>query len=106
MTIQYDDFAKLDLVVGLVESAEPIVGADKLLKLTVDVGSEKRQLIAGLAPQYKAEEMVGKKIVVLTNLEPKKIRGLESQGMLLAADASEVSLLTVDKDVPSGTKIR
>ncbi|MFH1471010.1 MAG: methionine--tRNA ligase subunit beta [Candidatus Micrarchaeota archaeon] len=106
MGITYEDFAKLELVVGTVESAELVPGADKLLKLSVDLGSEKRQLVAGLAPWYSTEQIVGKKIIVLANLEPKMIRGLESKGMLLAADSPDVSLLTVDKDVPAGTKVR
>jgi methionine--tRNA ligase beta chain len=106
MAIAYEDFAKLELVVGLVESAERVVGADKLLRLTVDIGTEKRQLVAGLAPWYPPEKIAGKKIIVLANLEPKMIRGLESKGMLLAADSENVSLLTVDNDVPAGTRIR
>ncbi|MFH1447556.1 MAG: methionine--tRNA ligase subunit beta [Candidatus Micrarchaeota archaeon] len=106
MVVTYDDFSKLELVVGQVENAELVQGADKLLKLIVNIGDEKRQIIAGLAPLYKPEQMVGKRIIMLINLEPKVIRGLESQGMLLAADSQEVSLLTVDKEVPPGTRIR
>ncbi|MFH0817488.1 MAG: methionine--tRNA ligase subunit beta [Candidatus Micrarchaeota archaeon] len=102
----YEDFSKIELVVGLIETAELVPGANKLLKLTVDIGTEKRQLVAGLAPWYDPAQMIGKKIIVLANLEPKVIRGIESNGMLLAADAENVSLLTVDKDVPQGTKIR
>jgi methionyl-tRNA synthetase len=104
--IKYEDFAKLELVVGKIESAEKVPGADKLLKLSVDIGTEKRQLVAGLAPWYLPEQMVGKRIIVLANIEPKMIRGLESRGMLLAADAQDVSLLAADKEVPVGTKIR
>lgn len=106
MTITYEDFSKIELVVGLVESAEFVVGANKLLKLTVDVGTEKRQLIAGVAQWYKPEQLVGKRIIVLANLEPKTIRGMQSQGMLLAADSPDLALLTVDNEVPPGTKIR
>jgi methionyl-tRNA synthetase len=106
MPITYEDFSKMELVVGLIESAELVPGADKLLKLIVDIGSEKRQLVAGLAPWYSPEKMVGKRIIVLANLESKVIRGLESKGMLLAADSADVSLLTVDKEVPPGTRIR
>ena len=104
--VTYEDFSKIELVVGVVETAEPIIGANKLLKLIVDIGTEKRQLVAGIAPAYAPEGLVGKRIIVLANLEPKVIRGLESKGMLLAADSSEVSLLTVDKEVPPGTRIR
>ncbi len=106
MPITYEDFSKMELVVGLIESAELVPGANKLLKLTVDIGSEKRQLVAGLAPWYPPEKMVGRRIIVLANLESKVIRGLESKGMLLAADSADVSLLTVDKEVPPGTRIR
>ena len=106
MTVNYEDFSKIEIVVGIVESAEPVIGADKLLKLSVDLGTEKRQLVAGIAPWHGSEQLVGKRIVVLANLEPRKIRGVESQGMLLAADSPEVSLLTVDKEVPAGTKVR
>ncbi len=105
--IKYDDFAKLDLRVGEVVKAEKVEGADKLLKLTVDIGGEERTLAAGLAKYYKPEELEGKKIIVLVNLEPKKLRGVESQGMLLAAEeGSNVVLLTVDKDIKSGAKVR
>ncbi len=104
--VAYEDFSKIELVVGVVESAEPIIGANKLLKLIVDIGTEKRQLVAGIAPTYVPEGLVGKRIIVLANLEPKVIRGFESKGMLLAADSAEVSLLTVDKEVPPGTRIR
>ncbi len=106
MAITYEEFSKLEIVVGLVESAELVPGANKLLRLTVDMGTEKRQLVAGLAPWYSPEQITGKKIVVLANLEPKMIRGLESKGMLLAADSPDVSILTVDKEVPPGTKVR
>ena len=106
MEINFGDFSKLELVVGLVENAELVPGADKLLKLVVDIGSEKRQLVAGVAPWYKPDQLKGKRIVILANLEPKVIRGLESKGMLLAADAPDLSLVTVDKDVPPGTKVR
>ncbi|TFG07313.1 MAG: methionine--tRNA ligase [Promethearchaeota archaeon] len=105
--ISYDDFKKLDIRVGLVEKVEKVPKADKLYKLTVDIGSEKRTLVAGLAEYYKAEELKGKKIIVLTNLEPKKLRGITSKGMLLAAeDGKIVSILTPERDVKPGSKIR
>jgi methionyl-tRNA synthetase len=105
--ISYDDFKKLDLRVGLVENVEKVPKADKLYKLTVDLGTEKRTLVAGLAEYYKAKELKGKKIIVLTNLEPKKLRGITSKGMLLAAeDGKVVSILTPEKDVKPGSKIR
>lgn len=108
MTITFEDFAKLELKVARVVSAEKVDGADKLLKLTVDLGGEERTLAAGIAKYYAPEELVGKKVIVLVNLEPRTIRGVESQGMMLAAsteDKSEVVLLTVDKNVPEGSGV-
>ena len=104
--VKYEDFAKLDLRVAEVVSAGKVEGKDKLLKLDIVLGKDKRTIVAGLAQYYSAEEIVGKKIVVLANLEPKKIGGLESKGMLLAAEEEgTVSLLVLDKDIPSGAKI-
>ena len=80
--------------------------ADKLYKLTIDLGTEKRTLVAGLAEHYNVEELKGKKIAILANLEPRKLRGIMSEGMLLAAvDDDSVSILTPDKDIPPGAKI-
>jgi len=104
--IPYADFAKLDLRVGRVLVAERVQGSEKLLRLEVDLGTEKRQLVAGIGKNYSPEEVAGKKIVVLTNLEPRKMVGLESQGMLLAAwEEKEVVLLTVDKEIKEGAKV-
>ncbi|HVY01879.1 MAG TPA: methionine--tRNA ligase [Candidatus Nanoarchaeia archaeon] len=106
--IKYDDFAKLDLRVGNIEKAEDIEGADKLYKLQVDIGTEKRQILAGIKPYYKKEELVGKQIICIVNLEPRKMKGLESQGMLLAAgtdDKSTVVLISPEKKTKSGLKI-
>ncbi len=104
--IKIGDFEKLDLRTGKVISAERVEGTRKLVKLEVDIGDEKRQLVAGIAEFYKTEELIGKTIIVLANLEPKVIRGLVSQGMLLAAIVdNEPVLLTTDKPVPPGSKI-
>ena len=104
--VSFEDFQKLELKIGRVEAAEPVLGADKLLKLTVDIGGEKRTLVAGVAEFYTVDEIIGKNIVVLVNLEPKTIRGITSQGMLLAADEEgKISLLTPDREVSSGTKV-
>jgi methionyl-tRNA synthetase len=84
-TITYDDFAKLDLRVAKILDAEPVEGSDKLLKLRIRVGTEERTLVAGIAQNYAPDEILGKKIIIVANLEPRKIRGIESQGMLLAA---------------------
>lgn len=104
--IQYDDFVKLDLRVALVIQAEKVPKADKLLKLTVDLGFEKRQIVAGMAQHYTPEEITGKKIIIVANLAPRKLRGVESYGMLMAATSgNDVILLTVDKDALPGSKI-
>lgn len=105
--IDFKDFQKIDLRVAEVLEAEEVEDANKLLKLQIDVGEEKRQLVAGLAKSYDPEDLVGKKIVVVFNLEPKELMGIESQGMLLAAsDDGNHSLLTVDSDdIAPGSKI-
>ncbi|MBN2111068.1 MAG: methionine--tRNA ligase [Methanosarcinaceae archaeon] len=106
--IEYDDFAKLDIRVGRVVTAERIKKSKKLLRLEVDIGDDSpRQVVAGLAEYYKPEEMVGKTVNVLVNLKPVKLCGVESQGMLLAADAGEqVSLLTTDEKISPGSCVR
>jgi methionyl-tRNA synthetase len=104
--IAFDDFAKLDLRAAKVVSAERIAKADKLLKLTLDLGSEQRTVVSGIAPAYTPEAMVGRTVVYVANLAPKKIRGIESRGMILAAGANEVlGLVGLDRDVPPGTHI-
>jgi len=107
MAIRFEDFQKIDLRVGKVLEAEKVEGSEKLLKLIVDLGSEKRQLVAGIAKYYKPEDLIEKEIVVVANLEPKNLMGIESQGMLLAADVNgEPVILIPEKEVPPGTKIR
>jgi methionyl-tRNA synthetase len=104
-TISYEDFAKLDLRTARILQAEPIEGADKLLKLTIDLGEE-RQIVAGMAKHYTPEELVGKTIIVIANLEPAVIRGVKSEGMLLAvSDGDNVNLLTVDRETSAGCQI-
>jgi methionyl-tRNA synthetase len=83
--IGIEDFSKVEMRVGQVKTAERIVGADKLLKLTVDIGSEVRQICAGIAQFYEPESLIGRKVVVVTNLAPRKLRGVESNGMIVAA---------------------
>ncbi|MCD6351959.1 MAG: methionine--tRNA ligase subunit beta, partial [Armatimonadetes bacterium] len=106
--VSFEEFSRLDLRIGKVVSAEPVKGADKLLKLMVDVGEgEPRQVVAGLAPYFGPEDLVGKSIVLVANLEPATIRGVESRGMLLAAGEKEpLALLVPDRDCPPGTKVR
>ena len=103
--VEYDDFAKLDIRVAKVLSAEPF--GEKLFKMLLDVGEEKRTVLAGIRGHYSAEDLVGKEVVMIFNLKPRKILGVESQGMLLAADSGEVvSLLSPDREVPPGTRVR
>ncbi|MGB9929927.1 MAG: methionine--tRNA ligase [Methanosarcina sp.] len=107
--IEYEDFAKLDIRVGKVLLAEPIKKSKKLLRIEVDIGEEKpRQLVAGMASYYTPEELVGKKVIVLANLKPAKLCGVESNGMMLAADngGEIVAALMPDKEIASGSKIR
>ena len=105
--ISYDDFQKVELKTAMVREAEKVEGADRLLKLQIEVGDDKRQIVAGIAEHYSPEELVGKMIVIVANLEPATIRGIESNGMLLAAKkGKELSLITIDSDkVKSGMKI-
>ena len=104
--ITIDEFRKVDLRVGTVKSAGPHPNADKLLVLRVDLGSEERQIVAGIKGHYEATELVGRQIVVVANLETAKLRGVESQGMLLAAsDGNRIVVLTPEKPVMQGAKI-
>ncbi|SDN83188.1 methionine--tRNA ligase [Bacillus sp. OK048] len=105
--IGIDDFMKVDLRVAEVIQAEPIKKADKLLKLQLDLGYEKRQVVSGIAQYYKPEELVGKKVICITNLKPVKLRGELSQGMILAGSNDGVlSLATVDQTLPNGSKVK
>ncbi len=112
--ISFDDFDKVDIKIGTILEAEKVEGADKLLKLLVNIGdpagtgqAEKRILVAGIAQDYQPEDIIGKQIPILTNLEPKKLRGIESQGMILAVDIdNKATLLHPDKKVPNGSKVR
>jgi len=104
--ISFNDFQKLDLRIGLIKAAEAIPKADKLLKLTVDIGEE-RTVVAGIAKQYQADKLVGRQVVLLTNLEPVKLRGVESQGMILAAeDQNGVHILIPDVETKPGSKVK
>jgi methionyl-tRNA synthetase len=105
--IAYDDFQKLELRAAKVTAAERVPKADKLLKLTLDVGGDQRTVVSGIAPAYAPEQMVGKTVIYLANLAPRKIRGVLSQGMILAAGGDEVLALSgLDRDVAPGTPIR
>lgn len=106
--ISYNDFSKLDLRVAEILEIEEVQNADKLYKLKIDLGTETRTIVAGLKQHYTKEELEGKRCIVLVNLEPRKLKGIESQGMLLAAsneDHSEVKLLQPDGVIELGSKI-
>ncbi|WP_429713377.1 methionine--tRNA ligase [Bacillus rhizoplanae] len=105
--ITIDDFFKVDLRVAEVLDAEPVKKADKLLKIQLDLGTEKRQVVSGIAKFYSPEELKGKKVICVTNLKPVKLRGELSQGMILAGEENgKLSLATVDQNLPNGTKIK
>ena len=104
--ITFDDFKRLDIRIGRVISAERVEGTDKLLKLEIDLGTEKRQLVAGIAEFFQSEQLIGKELPVLVNLEPRKLRGIESQGMVLAVDVDgKPILLQPEEEVPPGSII-
>jgi len=105
--ISYDDFTKLDVRVAKIVSAEKIPGKTRIIKGTIDLGEEKRDVIIGGAEFYEPEDMVGRQVIVIINLEPKKMAGIESNAMLLAADVNNKPYwLTVNEDVPLGTQIK
>ncbi|HBT20730.1 MAG TPA: methionine--tRNA ligase [Peptococcaceae bacterium] len=105
--ITIDEFSRVDLRVAEVLKAEKVENADKLLKLEVDLGTEKKTVVAGIAEYYKPDEVVGKKVVIVANLKPAKIRGITSQGMILAASKGDkLGVITLDKDIPVGAKVK
>ena len=106
--ITIDDFAKIELRVGQVKAAEKIKGADKLLRLEVDLGTEVRQVVAGIAESYAPELLIGRKVVIVANLAPRKLRGLESNGMIVAAslEGGKAVLAGFLEDVPVGTRLK
>ncbi len=106
--ISFEDFKNVELRVGKVLAAERVEDSEKLMKLRVDIGTEERQIVAGIAKYYEADELVGRQIVVVVNLAPRTLMGFESQGMLLAAsdDGGSLALLTPDKKVMPGSEVR
>jgi methionine--tRNA ligase beta chain len=104
--VSIDEFRKVELRIATIRSAEPHPNADKLMVLQIDLGSEQRQICAGIRNHYAPEELIGRQIVVVANLETAMLRGLESQGMLLAAsDEGRVVLLTPEKTVEAGSRV-
>ena len=105
--INIEDFTKVDLRVAEVVAAEKVAKSKRLLKLTVKVGSETRTLVAGIAEHYEAASLVGRKVVVVANLEPATLMGVESNGMVLAAsEGSDLALIVLDRDLPPGAKVK
>lgn len=105
MNIDIETFKQLELRIGTIISAEKVENADKLLKLEVDFGEFKRQIVSGIALWYTPEELVGKQCPFILNLEPRKFKGVESQGMLLAGNDEKAILLHPNQEVPPGTPI-
>ena len=104
--LTFDEFKKVELRTAKILAAEEIPGADRIWKLSIDLGSEKKQIVAGIKQFYTSEALLGRTIIVVNNLTPSVIRGVESQGMLLAAkDSGALTILTVDKDVPPGSVV-
>ena len=105
--ITFDDFKKLDLRIGKVLSASRVEGTDKLIKLELDIGSSKKQIVVGMAEFLGPQDLVGKQVPILVNLEPRRFRGIESHGMVLAADVDgRPVLLHPEYEVPAGSIIR
>ena len=105
--ITFDEFKRMDLRVGQILNAEKVEGTQKLLKFEVDIGTGKIEMVAGAAEAYPPETLAGKRIIVVANLKPAKIRGIESQGMLLAADLKGKPIIPFFEEyVPAGTKVR
>jgi methionyl-tRNA synthetase len=106
--ISIDDFVKVELRVGVVKVAEKVKNADKLLRLEVDIGTEVRQIVAGIAEAYAPETLIGRKVVIVANLAPRKLRGLESNGMIVAAslEGGQPVLAGFLEDVPVGARLK
>ena len=106
--ISIDDFTKIELRVGQVKTAEKVKNADKLLKLEVDIGTEVRQIVAGIAEVYPPENLIGRKVVIVANLAPRKLRGIESQGMIVAASLADGKpvLASFLEEVPVGARLK
>ena len=106
--VSYDDFGKLDIRVGTVLECSKVPKADKLLQFLIDDGLDKRTILSGIAKYYKPEELVGKQVCFIANLEPRKIRGIESQGMILSAENNDgnLSVVTVMREVKPGSEVK
>ena len=106
-TINYETFARVAMKVGRVTSVEPVPGSNKLLKVTLDMGDHSRTVVAGIAQTHRPENLIGRSLIVLTNLVPRKLMGVMSEGMVLAAEDKQgnVYLLTTEREAPPGSKV-
>ena len=105
MAVSFEDFSKLDLRVGVIREATAVPGASRLYKLTIDLGTETRTCVAGIRESYEPGELLGKSVVVVTNLEKRTIRGIESEAMILAAQGSPLALIVAERPVEPGTPV-
>lgn len=106
--ITIDDFKKIEIKIGTIETVEEIEGSEKLYKFSINIGTETRQILGGLKTSYQKEELLGKQVLILTDLEPRTMMGLESQGMILAASNSDGKPVIISpiQEVPNGTSIK
>lgn len=104
--LKFEDFSKLEIKIGTIIEAEKVAGTDKLLKIVVDMGNEKRQVIGGFGNKYSPEQLIGKQAPIVLNIEPATIRGIESNGIFMAIDAGEPMLLLPEDSVPNGSKVK
>lgn len=102
--LKFEDFAKLEMRMGTVVEAERVVGTDRLIKVIVDVGNEKRQVLAGFGHKHTPEELIGKQVPIVLNIEPIMIRGVESNGIFMALDDENATLLVPQNSIPNGSK--
>lgn len=104
--LKFDDFVKLEMRIGTVLEAERVAGTDRLIKIIVDVNSEKRQVVAGFGHKHNPEDLIGKQVPIVLNIEPAIIKGVESNGIFMALDDENATLLVPQNKVPNGSKIK
>lgn len=104
--LKFEDFAKLDIRMGTVTEAVRVEGADRLIKVIVDMGSEKRQLVAGFGHLHEPEDLIGKQVPIVVNIEPAKLRGVESNGIFVAINDEKATLLVPENETPNGSKLK
>lgn len=104
--LKFEDFAKLEMRMGTVIEAERVAGTDRLIKVIVDVGNEQRQVVAGFGHKHTPEELIGEQVPIVMNVEPAMIRGVESNGIFMALDDENATLLIPQNDTPNGSKIK